>query len=262
MEMKLDEIRPDMEKVMAYVKQAGELFTDRAMAGKIRQKGSTDFVTMVDTQVQEYLLGKLWQHWPHIQSMGEEKDNSEIDFDGSVWILDPVDGTTNLIHDFMHSTMSLALAERGAVVQAVIYQPFTGEMFSAEAGRGAFLNGEPIRVSGTPSLASGLISVGTAPRMRESTDRTFRVMQSIFERCHDIRHLGSASLELCYVACGRLDGFFEDGLSPWDYAAGMLIVAEAGGAAVQPDGEPLSLEHSCSVAAANPMVLEELKRLL
>ncbi len=134
--------------------------------------------------------------------------------------------------------------------------------FLAEAGRGAFLNGEPIRVSGTPSLASGLISVGTAPRMRESTDRTFRVMQSIFERCHDIRHLGSASLELCYVACGRLDGFFEDGLSPWDYAAGMLIVAEAGGAAVQPDGKPLSLEHSCSVAAANLMVLEELKGLL
>ena len=138
MEMRLAENRPDMEKVISYIKQAGELFTDRTMAGKILQKGSTDFVTMVDTQVQEYLQGTLRQHWPHIQFMGEEKDNSEINFDGSVWILDPVDGTTNLIHDFMHSTISLALAERGTVVQAVIYQPFTGEMFSAEAGRGAF----------------------------------------------------------------------------------------------------------------------------
>lgn len=102
MEMRLAENRPDMEKVISYIKQAGELFTDRTMAGKILQKGSTDFVTMVDTQVQEYLQGTLRQHWPHIQFMGEEKDNSEINFDGSVWILDPVDGTTNLIHDFMH----------------------------------------------------------------------------------------------------------------------------------------------------------------
>lgn len=259
-------MRTEREKLLEQVSQAvcraGALFGHRDMAEQIRQKGVTDFVTQVDLAVQEQLRRDLKAIAPEVQFMGEEQDNSGLDLSGAVWVLDPVDGTMNLIHGFRHSAVSLALAERGQVTMALIYDPCADELFTALAGKGAFCNGCPISVSGAEHLSAALVDVGTNPSEREKADRMFRWMRGIYDHCHDVRRMGAASLCLAYVAAGRLDAYVEDGLKPWDYAAGMLLVREAGGVAVTPDGAEPSLEHGGGIAAANCRIGPELLELL
>ena len=251
-----------LERVSEAVRRSGALLGDRELAEQIRQKGVTDFVTQVDLTVQEQLRGALRAIAPEVQFMGEEQDNSGLDFGGAVWILDPVDGTMNLIHGFRHSAVSLALAEGGEVTMALVYDPFADELFTALAGRGAFCNGRPISVSGAERLADALVDVGTNPSEREKVDRMFRWMRGIYDRCHDVRRMGAASLCLAYVAAGRLDAYVEDGLKPWDYAAGMLLVREAGGMAATPEGAEPSLEHGGGIAAANRRIGPDFLKLL
>lgn len=240
------------------VRQAGRLFDDRAMAGQIRQKGPTDFVTSVDVSVQALLKTRLAELAPEVQFMGEEQDNVGVDFRRPVWILDPVDGTTNLIHGYRHSAVSLALSDRGRVVLGLVYDPYADELFTAVQGKGARCNGAPIRTSGAQTLAESLVDVGTNPSDRPGADRTFRWMRAVYDRSHDIRRIGAASIALCYVAAGRVDGFVEGGLKPWDYAAGMLLVQEAGGTVSTPEGTPLSLSRGGAVVASNGPIGPEL----
>ena len=248
-------MQPDREellkRVSGAVRQAGELFGHHEMAEQIRQKGETDFVTQVDVTVQEQLRRRLKELAPEAQFMGEEQDNSGVDLAGAVWILDPVDGTTNLIHGFRHSAVSLALAEAGRVTMALVYNPYAGELFTALEGKGAFCNGTPIAVSGTRRLADSLVDVGTNPSQRDRADQAFRWMRALYDHCHDVRRMGAASLCLCYVAAGRLDAYVEAGLKPWDYAAGMLLVREAGGMAVTPEGKEPPLSTGGGIAASN-----------
>ncbi len=145
--------------------------------------------------------------------MGEEKDNSDIDFDGTFWILDPVDGTTNLIHDFRNSAVSLGLCDKGEMICGVVYQPFSGEVFHAVRGKGL---PEPKAHSCqlAASMAESLISIGTTPYEHEYADRNFEIFKKVFLDCQDIRRIGSAAIELCFVACGRLEAFFEMNLKP------------------------------------------------
>ena len=137
----------DTQRVIELVKSVRPLFMDHERASRITVKGVADFVTQVDFQVQERMRSGLFDMYPQVQFMGEEKDNRDIDFSGAVWILDPVDGTTNLIHDFRCSALSLALCDRGQLELGIIYQPYRDELFLAQRGRGAFLNGSPIHVS-------------------------------------------------------------------------------------------------------------------
>ena len=236
-----------LEQASQTVREAGELFARRDMAGHIRQKGATDFVTQVDLEV---------------QFMGEEKDNSQVDLSGAVWILDPVDGTTNLIHGYCHSAVSLALAEGGEVTMALIYDPYAGELFTARKEHGAFCNGQPIQVSGAQHLSDSLVDVGTNPGERHLADRTFAWMRAIYDASHDVRRIGAASICLCYVAAGRIDGYVEGGLKPWDFGAGMLLVQEAGGMITTAEGEPLTLDGPSSVMAANGHIGPELLELI
>ena len=176
-----------------------------------------------------------------------------IDRKGSIWILDPVDGTTNLIHDFQHSTISLAYAKGGKILFGVVYDPFHEECFTAELGKGAFLNGKPIQVSKKEQLGDCLTAIGTSPGCREHADENFARMRRIYDQCQDIRRIGSAALELSYVACGRLDGFYEENLKIWDYAAGSLLVTEAGGTTVIEGPDTM---------ACTPKIREEFQKLL
>ncbi len=244
------------------VRQAGRMFADRTMAGHVQKKGQADFVTEVDLAVQAFLQTRLEELAPGVQFMGEEKDNSQIDLQRPVWILDPVDGTTNLIHGYRHSAVSLALAQAGRVTLGLVYDPYTDELFTAQEGQGAYCNGAPIRVSRAQSLSESLVDVGTNPYDRPGADRTFRWMRAVYDRSHDIRRIGAASIALCYVAAGRLDGFAEIGLKPWDYAAGMLLVKEAGGTVSSPDGAPPPLSSSSDIVAANGQIGPELMALL
>ena len=229
------------EGAVQAVFEAGELLTDPTAVQSIRSKGETDYVTNVDVAVQAFLRERLAALAPDVQFMGEEQDNSALDLTRPCWILDPVDGTTNLIHSFRHSAISLALAEGGQAVFGVVYNPYTEECFTARRGGGALRNGVPIHVSDVSRLGDSLLSTGTVPGRRELADAAFRQMRALYDRCQDVRRTGCASLDLCWVACGRLDGYVELSLQPWDYAAGMLIVAEAGGRVTAPDGSPLSL---------------------
>ena len=257
---------PEKEELLAQVSeavcQAGELFGRHEMAEQIRQKGETDFVTQVDVTVQERLRSRLKELAPEVQFMGEEQDNSGVDLSGAVWILDPVDGTTNHIHNFRHSAVSLALAEAGRVTMALVYNPYAKELFTALAGRGAFCNGVPISVSGARRLADSLVDVGTNPGQRDKADRAFHWMRTLYDRCHDVRRMGAASLCLSYVAAGRLDAYVEDGLKPWDDAAGMLLVREAGGMAVTPEGKEPPLSAGGGIAASNGLIGPEFLKVL
>ena len=190
----------DTQKIIEIVKQVKPLFLDREGSSQIKVKGVADFVTQIDFKVQEQVKTALYELYPEIQFMGEEKDNSDIDFDGDVWILDPVDGTTNLIHDFRNSTLSLALARKGVLTLGIIYHPYSDEIFVAERGKGALLNGSPISVSKRQNFSECLISIGTSPYYRELAKENFRIFEKVFTDCADIRRLGSAALELAYVA--------------------------------------------------------------
>ena len=201
------------EQAEEAVREAGALLTDPAAVQTILSKSPTDFVTNVDLAVQSLLRDRLFQLAPAVQFLGEEGDHTAIDPGRPFWILDPVDGTTNLIHRFQHSAVSLALAEDGQVTFGVVYHPYTQEYFTARRGGGAFQNGRPIRVSGTVRLAESLLSAGTVPGRRELADEAFRQMRALYDRCQDVRRTGCASLDLCYVACGRLDGYVELSLS-------------------------------------------------
>ncbi len=251
-----------IEQAVKALRKAGALLTDQSAIRNIWAKSETDFVTNVDVTVQETLKAQLASLAPEIQFMGEEQDNSRLDGHRPCWILDPVDGTTNLIHSFRHSAISLALAEGGQIVFGVVYNPYSGECFTARRGQGAFCNGSPIRVSGADRLEDSLLCAGTVPGRRELADKAFCQMRNLYNVCQDIRRTGCASLDLCWVACGRLDGYVELFLQPWDYAAGLLIVNEAGGRITAPDGSPLSLCQGGPLLASNGKLHAALQSLL
>ena len=245
-------MKVDAAKIMELARTVKPLFLDHEGASRIQVKGVADFVTQVDLQVQEMIQKGLRNLYPDIQFMGEEKDNSGIDFAGAVWILDPVDGTTNLVHRFDHSAVSLALAVDSRLELGIVYNPYRDELFHAVRGGGAYLNGNPIHVGPAAQMREALISVGTAPYYHELADRNFERIKSIFLDCQDIRRLGSAALDLSYVACGRIDAYFEPNLKPWDYGAGALLVKEAGGCVTDFEGREPALNRPCCVVAGTP----------
>ena len=164
------------------------------------------------------------------------------------FIVDPIDGTTNFIKDYHASAISIALLDEGQVVIGVVYNPYLDEMFWAERGMGAFCNGERIHVSDQP-LENGLVLFGASPYDKQLWKRSFELAYAYFEKALDIRRSGSAALDLCSIAAGRAEVYFELQLSPWDYAAGSLIVEEAGGVVTGIDGEPIQFERPSSILA-------------
>ena len=259
MELELETL---LEETVIAVREAGLLFGNRELAAHIRHKKSRDFVTEVDTGIQELLRRRLSEILPEAKFMGEEQDNSALDTSGLVWILDPVDGTMNLIRGLRRSAVSLALAEGGRVVYGAVYDPYAGELFTARLGGGAYLNGDRIHVTAATELAQALVSVGTAPGKRSEAARVFREMYALYEHCIDIRRSGSAALDLCDVACGRMDAYVERFLYPWDYAAGMLICSEAGGRVTTVEGGSPPLTSPCGVLASNSALHGQVLALL
>ena len=250
-----------LQQVIAVVKEAGRLLTDPNAVAEIRAKSVTDYVTNVDVAVQTQLKAKLAALTPDVQFMGEEQDNAGLDPHGSIWILDPVDGTANLMHHYRRSAVSLALTFGGQPVCGVIYDPFADELFSARAGEGALCNGRPIHVSEGVPLADSLISVGTSPYERELADANFALFRRLYERCADLRRSGSAALDLAYVAAGRTEGYLERNLKPWDYAAGILLVKEAGGRVSDFAGHAPALPQNCDILAAPADLYEPLREI-
>lgn len=252
----------EWQKVIRLVRQAGEILLDRASARQVTVKGRADYVTQVDLAVQRFLKQELAALTPDIPLLSEEQDNSRLDFSRPLWVLDPVDGTTNLIHGFPASAVSLGLLEGEEVTLGVVYNPFSRELFTAKAGAGAFLGDDPIRVREGQDLEHSLIAVGTSPYHKERTEENFALFARVFSQCEDIRRTGSAALDLCQVACGRLDGYLERGLKPWDYAGGWVILREAGGRITDYQNRPVSFAQSSDCLAGSPRIHAQLLELV
>ncbi len=241
-----------LQQLEALVRRAGEIVLSAQDIGqKTREKGSAaDLVTAYDLAVEEFLKRELLALLPEAVFYGEEEAERGDPLHGWAFVVDPIDGTTNFVRGFQQSAVSVALARDGAVEYAVVLDPFKDELFSARRGGGAFLNGRPIRVSDKP-LDRGIFIMGTAIYRREYLAPTMRLTEQLFRRSCDFRRLGAAALDLCCIACGRGEVFFEYSLCPWDYAAGSLLIQEAGGYISTLEGQPLRLDRRCSVWASN-----------
>ena len=244
-------INIEIKDIIRAVKDAGKLITDKAENLGIRKKGDSDFVTDFDLSVQNFLKERLLLLCPEIGFLAEEEPESALAADKPFWVLDPIDGTMNFIRKLGLSAISLALVENGETVIGVVYNPFSGELFSAERKKGAFLNGERICVSDKSELSDALAAVGTSPYYKPKTAECFDIYREFFLRCIDIRRLGSAALDICYVAAGRFDLYYEYILSIWDYSAARLILNEAGGKITNTDGLATLSEKKSPIVASN-----------
>lgn len=242
-----------LEELIGAVRAAGEIVTGaQQIARHTHEKTSAaDLVTDYDLAVETFLRQRLAQLMPEALFFGEEEALEGDPSKGWVFIVDPIDGTTNFVRGFHQSGISVALIRDLEPQMAVVYDPAKEELFAAERGRGATLNGTPIHVSDKP-LDQGLFIMGTAIYRREFLHPTMLLTEQLLERSCDYRRFGAATLDLCYIACGRAEVFFEYSLAPWDYAAGALIAQEAGAIATTLAGEPLPQIRRCSVWLANP----------
>ncbi|MBO5896685.1 MAG: inositol monophosphatase [Clostridia bacterium] len=249
-------------KIIEIVKDAGEIILSahNQESAVTAKEGKKNFVTKYDVAVQEFLFAELGKAFPEAEFVGEESEN---DFESKAlrFIIDPIDGTTNFMQDYRCSCISVALCEGNSIKTAVVYNPYNKELFSAEAGKGAYLNGEKIQVSDRP-LSDGLALFGTSPYHPENTDETFALLRRVFDFSRDIRRSGSAAYDICMVACGRCEVFFEKELQPWDVAAGTLILKEAGGIATNYDGKEIDFSKPEDVVFANPAAYKEFMTLL
>lgn len=229
---------------------------------QVTAKGRSDFVTEVDHAAEQAIIGTLKAAYPQHAILAEESGPSHPQGDAEyVWIIDPLDGTTNFIHGFPQYAVSIALQHRGQLVQAVVYDPTRNELFTATRGRGAFLNDRRIRVSRRTHLRDCLIGTGFPFRQLEHLDAYLRVFKRVTESSAGIRRPGAAALDLAYVAAGRLDGFWEFGLSPWDMAAGALLIQEAGGFVADFD-ETHNFLTTGNIVCGNPKVFAQLLKLV
>jgi len=229
---------------------------------KISVKGPNDFVSEVDRAAEAAIIEILLQAYPEHGILAEESGNSHGNRSSQFqWIIDPLDGTTNFLHGLPIYAVSIGLAHRDVVQQAVVYDPARNDLFFASRGRGAFLNDRRLRVSKRTQLGDSLIGTGFPFRRGDNFERYLQMMQSVMQRCAGVRRPGAAALDLCYVAAGWYDGFFETGLNPWDLAAGSLMITEAGGLIGNFTGEPDFL-HQREVVAGNPKVYGQLVQIL
>jgi myo-inositol-1(or 4)-monophosphatase len=223
---------------------------------KIEYKGDADLVTAADRASEVLIRERIKQQWPGHDVLGEEQGLND---QGSEyrWYVDPLDGTTNFAHGYPVFCVSMGLEHRGRPIAAVVYDPTRDELFSAEQGGGAQLNGEAIHVSKTPVLKECLLATGFPSHKRHKNPNIYFYHQ-ITLHSHGVRRAGSAALDLCNVASGRYDGFWEFNLNPWDTAAGVLIVVEAGGQVTRFDGSPFEL-NSRETLASNGLIHDALR---
>lgn len=214
-------------QIAAIMKSAAAIMLNSRPQCITSKEGHANFVTETDRRTQDHLQAALFQLLPGSVLYGEEKENEPLS-DSPTWVVDPIDGTLNYIRGLHHSAISVALCEGRQLQLAAVYDPYREELFWAQAGRGASLNGQKIACTDLP-YERALCLFGTSPYVPSLVDATFKTVQTLMAQTADVRRFGSAALDLAYIATGRADIFFEYSLSPWDYAAGKLLVTEAGG---------------------------------
>lgn len=242
------------------IKETDRIFFDENLRTDVRKKGDCDFVTRADEAVSEHLHKRLTEEYPSVAFVSEEEE-TKVPSEGEYWILDPIDGTTNFMTGMPLCCISLALCKDGESVMGIIYSPYSGEMFTAEKGKGAYLNGKKISVSGVDDLGDcvGLLELNAY--YKNETDQAMEHARKIFAACRDLRTLGSAALSFAYIAAGRCDVYLGRYLKPWDMAAGMLLVSEAGGKVGGLSHDIDLCEEKQHVLASNSIIYEKFKKI-
>lgn len=251
-----------LAKVIDIVYESGEIVKEAATRGKrIKYKGRIDLVTETDVEVEEFLKHKLAAVLPDSGFLAEETAKHTT-LNQSTWIIDPVDGTTNFAHGLPMVATSVALWQNGKIVLGVINLPLLGELFSGMAGGGACMNGDPISVTQESNLEKSLLATGFPYAIDKHLDTVLLHLKKLLPLTQGIRRPGAAALDLAYVACGRYDGFYESALNPWDTAAGILLVHEAGGRVSEYDGTTSYQFGADSILATNGAIHDELSEIL
>ncbi len=247
-------------------KKAGVIIRDKFGGDFARDYKScpSDLVTEVDRGCELLITGGLNERFPGHTVIGEENSGGVKNMaEGCTWYVDPLDGTTNFVYGVPFCSVSIGLAHNGKMVAGVVYDPFRDECFSAAAGCGTNLNGRPVRVDQSRKTLREALLVTGYPENKAFSARLQRInYQKVADSCANLRALGSAALELAYVSCGRLTGFWENTLMPWDVAAGSLLVVEAGGKVTDVEGGVLGLDNHLSIAASNGLIHGELLKTL
>jgi myo-inositol-1(or 4)-monophosphatase len=255
-------MNPMLNIAVRAARDAGKLivpYLDRIDRLPVITKEKNDFVTEVDRNAEQLIINTLKQAFPDHSIMAEESGKSGAgDYQ---WIIDPLDGTTNFLHGFPQFAVSIALKHKNKLILGVVYDPLRQELFTASAGDGAYLNNRRIRVSKQMGLQGALLGTGFPYKDQQHIDTYLAMFKSLFPDTAGIRRAGSAALDLAYVACGRLDGFWEIGLSAWDMAAGALLIREAGGIITDFSAEENYLEKG-HVIAGNPKVFNQMLKAL
>jgi myo-inositol-1(or 4)-monophosphatase len=254
------EFLPHIQQIAS---EAGDLLMEHFGKVDIEYKGEVDVVTVADRESEKLIVERLTKLWPDHDLMGEEgaRRTSGSDYR---WYIDPLDGTTNFAHGYPVFCVSIALEHRGELVAGTVYDPTRREMFAAEKGSGAWLNDRAMRVSKTGRLAESLIATGF-PSQKRHKNPNIHFYHHITLQTHGVRRAGSAAMDLAYTAAGRYDGYWEFNLNPWDTAAGVLIVHEAGGIVSDLDGGPFDIaskEVVASNGALHPALLHELQAVM
>lgn len=251
----------DREQLIKIVYETDSIFFNSAYRADVKEKGKADYVTRADIEISEFLHRRLREEFPKISFMSEEGDTT-IDDKGDFFVLDPIDGTTNFMHGLPMCGVSLAYWSCGEPKIGVIYIPYTKEMFSAESGKGAYLNGERIFCSENAKLSDCVGMFEYNAYFKDKLEEAKTLAAKIYTHCQDIRCLGSAAFEMAYVACGRADVCFGRYLKPWDFAAGAVIIKEAGGIVSGLDGKLTLSKPSQHIVAANGAVYREFLELM
>jgi len=255
-------MQPTLIDVVEIVQQAGEILRSGfGQKHEVEFKGEIDLVTEVDHQSEKYILGEIYTRFPDHRVLTEETGEHAGSAD-QVWYVDPLDGTLNYSHGLPIFCVSIAYANHGQLGLAAIYDPISEEIYTTERGKGAKLNGKPIRVSAASELKSSLLVTGFPYDAWTNPVNNFAEFKRFSMRTQGVRRLGSAALDLCYVAAGRLDGFWEIRLNAWDVAAGALIAQEAGARVTDIHGGPDFISKPQSVLAANPALHTKMLEIL
>ena len=251
-------MHPVLNTAVKAARRAGRIITrsfERGDSLAVDRKGFNDYVTEVDHAAEAEIIEVLRHAYPGHGILAEE--SGEHKGDDHQWIIDPLDGTTNYLHGFPQCAVSIALRRGDRLEHAVVFDPLRDELFTASAGAGAHLNDRRIRVSRFRKLDQALVGTGFPFRSMDHLDSALRTLRTLLPRTSGIRRAGSAALDLAYVACGRLDGFWETGLKPWDMAGGCLLIREAGGLVSDTDNSDQYMQ-SGSVVAGNPHIHPQL----
>ncbi len=255
-------MHPMLNTAVRAARQSGRIILmhyDRLDRIEVTQKGRNDFVSQADTEAEEIALEILLKAYPEHGVVAEESGRRE---GGEyTWVIDPLDGTTNFIHGFPQFAVSIAVLKGSTIEHGVIYDPLRNELFTSSRGQGAQLNDRRIRVSNCGLLELALLGTGFPFRELDRLDQWVKAFRTLTRRSAGIRRTGSAALDLAYVAAGRMDGFWEFGLQPWDMAAGALLIREAGGLISDPAGSQDFLD-SGNVVTANPRIFNDLLRII